>query len=225
VNGPDGGFVFCGTMTTASPGTSDVFLTSIDAWGDTLWTRTYGGPGYDVAEDLVACPDGGYLIAGFTNSYGAGNHDVYAIRTDADGDTLWTRTYGGSGYEYGYGADLGSGGADFVIVGSTDSWGAGEVDVYLVGIDAEGDTVWTRTFGMTDTEWGMAVRPTFDGGYAILGTTRSFGLGRDDFFFIKTDSSGVIVDFRSYGGGQDDSGSDLQQTPDGGYILVGTSLS
>jgi hypothetical protein len=225
VQRPDGGFVFCGTTTASEGGSSDIFLTSIDAWGNTQWTRTYGGPDYDAAEDLVACPDGGYLIAGYTGSFGAGQSDVYAIRTDADGDTLWTRTYGGTGYEYGYGADLGFGGSGFVIAGSIDSWGAGMVDVYLVRIDDQGDTLWTRTIGWTDSEWAMSVRPTTDGGYAILGTTRSFGFGNDDLLFIQTNSSGYPVDSRSYGGASNDNGNDLQQTADGGYILVGSSQS
>jgi hypothetical protein len=226
VNGPGGGFVFCGNTTSAEGGTSDVYLTCVDAWGNVLWTHTYGGPGYDVAQALVACTDGGYLIGGYSDSYGAGHHDFYAIRTDADGDTLWTRTYGGAGYDYAYAADLGAGaGTEFVLAGYTDSYGAGMGDVYLIGLDADGDTVWTRTYGMSQTEWAMAVRPTADGGYAVLGTTRSFGLGNDDFFFIKTDSGGNLVDYRSYGGSSDDNGEDLRQTYDGGYILVGGSMS
>ncbi|MFH1010077.1 MAG: hypothetical protein V1784_02440, partial [bacterium] len=92
----DGGYVLAGYTETFGGGNGDVYLVKTNSQGDTLWTRTYGGSTWDWAESVQQTSDGGYIMAGVTNSFGAGNEDFYLVKTNSQGDTLWTRTYGGN---------------------------------------------------------------------------------------------------------------------------------
>jgi len=188
----DGGYVIAGsTRSFGAGGYNDVYLIKTNDQGDTLWTRTYGGTGFDSnGSSVQQTTDGGYIITGYTSCFGAGQ-DVYLIKTNAQGDTLWTRTYGGLGIDEGYSLQQTTGGG-YIIAGSTNSFGAGDWDVYLIKTNASGDTLWTRTYGGTNGEWGNSVRQTTDGGYIITGYTYSysFGAGGQDVYLIKTDANG-----------------------------------
>jgi len=142
------------------------------------WTRTYGGSSYDWGQSVQQTSDGGFVVAGYTSSFGAGGYDAYLIRTDANGDTLWTRTYGGSGHDYGYSVQQ-TADSGFVVAGYTYSFGAGSRDVYLIRTDATGDTLWTRTYGGEDEDIGRSVQQTSDGGFVVAGYTYSFGAALD----------------------------------------------
>lgn len=185
----DGGYVIAGANSTRL---GDVYLIKTDASGDTLWTRTYGGDSSDVAEDVRQTADGGYVIAGSTRSYGAGAGDLYLIRTDADGNMLWSGAYGGTSLDFGSSA-LQVDDGTYAIAGVTASFGAGGRDFYLIKTDADGDTLWTRTFGGDSDDFASSFQRTADGGYIIAGDTRSFGAGGSDVFLVKTDSLGNVA--------------------------------
>ncbi|RKX68987.1 hypothetical protein DRP53_09495 [candidate division WOR-3 bacterium] len=191
---------------------------------DTLWTRTYGGTRDDWGYSVQQTTDNGYIIVGETGSYGAGSTDVYLIKTDADGDTLWTRTFGGTGRDYGYSVRQTTDGG-YIIAGWTFSYGAGGGDVYLIKTDANGDTLWTRTFGGQDCDCGWSVQQTTDNGYIIVGTTFGYGGGRADVYLIRTDADGDTLWTRTFGGVDDDYGYSVQQTSDNGYIITGYTKS
>jgi hypothetical protein len=220
----DSGYVLTGYTGCNVAGFIDVWLVKTDANGDTLWTKTFGGTAYDEGRSVWQTADAGYVIAGSTWSYGAGNCDAYLIRTDSRGDTLWTRAFGGTGRDYGYSvqqtADDG-----FIIAGSTYSFGAGLHDVYLVKTDADGDTIWTRTYGGASLDEGWSVQQTADSGYIIAGYTKSFGAGWYDVYVIKTDSRGDTLWTRTYGDADDEIGYSARQTTDGGYIVAGVTES
>jgi hypothetical protein len=215
----DDGYIIVGATRSFGAGGDDVYLIKIDQDGGMLWTRTYGGPGDDIGYAVQQTSDGGFVILGETLSFGAGGADVYLIRTDAVGDIIWEDTYGDSGYEKGYSvketSDLG-----FIIAGFTDSYGAGNGDVYLIKTGAIGDTMWTRTYGGTDLDVGVSVRQTSDGGYIVAGYSYSFGAD-SDVYVIKTDEYGVSSWIWNYGGGSDDVGRSVEEVPDGGYIITG----
>jgi len=193
------------------------------AWPpDTLWTKTYGGPDYDEGHSVCETSDGSYIVAGYTKSFGAGKEDVWLIKTDPDGDTLWTKTYGGPEWDQAFSVQQTSDGG-YIVAGGTESFGAGEADVWLIKTDADGDTLWTRTYGDTGWDAGSSVQQTPDEGYIIAGYTASVGPGEiQHVYVIKTDADGDTLWTRTYSGGAGMTrGSSVKQTSDGSYIIAG----
>ena len=138
----DGGYIMAGQTFSFGAGSSDVYLIKTGPLGDTLWTRTYGDTAYDCGNSVAQTTDGGYIIAGFTTSYGAGSNDVYLIKTDSLGDTLWTRTYGGTFSDRGSSVAQTTDGG-YIIAGETWSYGVGtpgHPNVYLIKTDSLGST-------------------------------------------------------------------------------------
>jgi len=191
---------------------------------DTLWTRTYGGLKLEEAYSVLETSDGGFILVGYTTSFGEGGADVYLIKTDSNGNVLWTHTYGGRYSDYGRCIKKALSGGGYIIAGHTTSFGAGRHDVYLLRIDDNGDTLWTRTYGGPDWDIAYSVEPTPDSGFIVTGKTYSFGAGMFDVYIIKTDADGNAIWTRTCGGTGDDIGYDVQIDPYGypGYVIVGS---
>jgi hypothetical protein len=186
--------------------------------------QTYGGSLHDEAKSVATAPDCGYAVVGYTSSFGTGFYDFYLVRTDPLGDTLWTRTYGGVDREVAFWVEPTTNGG-FVMAGYTESYGAGGNDFYLVKVDSNGDTVWTRTYGGSGTETARCVKQTNDGGYVVAGFSNSFGAGHFDFYLVRTDSNGIALWDTTYGGGEWDEAYCIVQTEDGGFVLAGRTAS
>jgi len=214
----DEGYIVAGHTESYGAGEWDVYLIKTDSLGDTLWTRAYGGTDEDYGFAVQQTTDGGYIVAGRTYSYGAGGCDIYLIKTDFLGDTLWTKTYGGAGYDLGHSIQQTTDGG-YIVAGRTSSYGAGDYDFYLIKTNAAGDTLWTKTYGGTGSDYGYSVQQTADGGYIVAGYT--YGVGDEGVYLIKTDASGDTLWTRTYGGIYSDIGRSVQQTTDGGYIVAG----
>jgi hypothetical protein len=144
-----------------------------------------GGPGIDRGYCLKATNDGGFIIAGLTTSFGAGSEDVYLIKYPS----LWAKAYGGPGTDIGNSVQQTYDGG-FIIAGSTTSFGAGNSDVLLLKTDSIGNIIWVKTYGGSGNDYGYSVLQTADSGFAIVGSTESFGAGSSDIYFIKTDALG-----------------------------------
>jgi hypothetical protein len=201
-----------------------ILISTISAsLAQTVFQRTYGGNIDDRGYSIQQTSDGGYIIAGITNSFGAGNYDVYLIKTNSLGDTLWTHTYGGDIDDWGYSVQQTSDGG-YIVAGHTSSFGAGPYDVYLIKTNSLGDTLWTRTYGGDFIDWGYSVQQTSDGGYIITGYNYSFA-DVTDVYLIKTNSVGDTIWTRTYGGTSYDVGYSVQQTSGGGYIIAGYTSS
>jgi len=221
----DGGFIIAGTTQSFGANDRDVYLIKTDENGDTLWTRTFGGINLDEGSCVQQTLDGGYIIVGWTKPYGSSDSDVYLIKTDESGDTLWTRTFGGSYGEVGRCVQQTSDGG-YIITGNTSSYG-GCVDVYLIKTDAAGNELWYRTFG-DSYYWDLSysVQQTADGGYIIAGKTAMQSFEYFDVYLIKTDTNGDSIWTKIIGGPNGHGyANSVQQTTDGGYIIAGSTES
>jgi len=171
------------------------FFTNED---NTLWTRTYGESAHDVALSIQQTTDNGYIIVGYSGLEYDYN-DCYVVKTDANGDIIWTQTYGGvNTTEYASSVQQTFDGG-YIIAGWTGSADSDDYDVYLIRLDALGDTLWTRTYGGTNYDGARAVQLTEDCGYIVAGETNSFGLGDFDVWLLKIAGEQIIGDFNSDG--------------------------
>jgi len=184
---------------------------------------TFGGTGDDVGNSVQQTSDGGYIIAGYTTSKGAGGADVWLIKTDESGNEAWDRTFGGAGDDYGYSVQQTLDGG-YIIAGSTNSYGVGYDDVWLIKTDASGGQVWERTFGALYEDEGHSVQQTADGGYIIAGHTDSYNSRPGGMWLVKADSLGNEVWDKTFGRAGTDAGNSVQQTSDGGYVVAGSSV-
>jgi hypothetical protein len=216
----DGGYIVAG-YTNSFGNWFQVYLIKTNSGGDTLWTRTYGGAHWDEGWSVQQTSDGGYIVAGETSPSGNSN-DVYLIKTNSGGDTLWSRNYGGTGWDEGYSVQQTSD-TGYIVAGFTNSFGNGD-QVYLIKTNPSGDTLWTKTYGGTDYDWGESVRQTSDGGYIVAGVYDYSGTN-PQVYLVKTNATGDTLWTRTYGGTGDDEGYSIQQTSDGGYIIGGYSKS
>ena len=220
----DGGYIIAGTTKSYGAGDKDFYLIKTNENGDTTWTKTYGGAETDECQSVKQTTDGGYIIAGTTNSFVAGDKDYYLIKTNENGDTVWSKTFDNSKYDNAF-STLQTTDGGFVIVGYTQQTGNSSYDVYLIKTDASGDTIWTKTYGGTQSEFPHYVNQTSDGGYIITGSTFSNTLGSQDVYLVKTDEYGDTLWTKAYGGTGSDVAEHVQQTPDGGYIIAGNTES
>jgi hypothetical protein len=220
----DGGFIISGETNSFGAGRCDIYLIKTDSEGNLLWQKTIGGILDDYGYSVQQTTDGGYIIAGYTGSFGAGWYDVYLVKTDPNGNLLWHKTFGGSGKDYAGSVQQTTDGG-YIITGLTQSFGAGKSDVYLIKTDPNGNQEWQRTFGGNSDDAGYSVQQTSDGGYIIAAYTTSFGAGSYDAYLIKTDSAGNLRWQKTFGGSGFDVVSSVQQTKDGGYIIAGQTQS
>ncbi len=268
----DSGYIIAGYTGVGWKDSADVFVVRTDIYGDTLWTKTFGGAGNDYGYDVIQTLSGEFIITGVTKSFGAGGYDVYLIKLDMTGNLLWSKTYGGLGNEWansvlqtntGEYIVIGTTNTDslvtspqtyliktdmngdtlwtkifsgtiaatgcltndggFIITGQVYDFVSGEYDACLIKTDSTGNILWTKAYGGTMNDYGNAVQQTNDGGYIVAGNTWSFGAGSMDVYLIKTNSSGDTLWSRTFGGSQYDYGTSVQQTSDGGYIVGGKS--
>jgi hypothetical protein len=217
----DGGFIITGCSTSFGIGSHDIYLLKVDGSGRVLWTRVYGSPALDMAFSVRQTADGGYVAIGVTNRDQTLLNDILLLKTDESGDSVWSRTYGGEKDDVARSVEQTADGG-FIIGGTTESFGAGGLDLYLIRTDDSGDTLWTRTFGGPDDEMGTSVRQTGDGGFIVVGTTASFGAGCDDVFMVRTDSGGNPLWTKTFGGPGYETGLSIIQTVDGGFIITGS---
>lgn len=180
----DGGFIAVGGTGSFGSGYSSVYVVRTDAAGDTIWTNAYGGDKSDFAYAVSPTYDGGFVIAGQTESFGAGYKDAYLIKTDAAGTLLWQKTYGGEKDERAYSVSVTSDGG-YVLGGITHSFGAGKVDMYILKTDEKGDTTWTRTIGGPKSDYCYHVIQNYRFDFILSGSSYSFSSGGADAYIIN----------------------------------------
>ncbi len=220
----DGGYIIAGDTRSYAAGKTDVWLVKVDSEGVLEWTQTYGGEDYDGGRSVVETHGGGYLLAGYTKSYGAGGRDAWLVKVDCEGVLEWNRTYGGSKYDTARDV-LQTGDGGYVLAGQTESFGAGLYDFWLVKVDCEGVLEWNRTYGGEDYEYLQDAATADDGGYVLTGQTESYSAGKTDAWLVKVDCEGVLETDRAYGGTDWDWGSSVLGIGNGIYVLAGSTSS
>ena len=214
-----------------TPLNANLWLIKTDSEGNSVWDRTFGGPGFDEGSSIQETADGGYIITGYTTSCGAGGSDIWLVKTDPRGHKLWERTFGGPGEDVGFSV-LEARDPGYIITGGTDSYGNGSKDLWLIKTDLNGTEEWNKTFGGPGFDEGIAVQETEDDGYIIAGYTtrhsegaaRSWLLNTDEksyVWLVKTDSEGNLEWDRTFGGEGNDWATAIDKTSNGGYIITG----
>ena len=185
---------------------------------------TFGGTGYDVARSVQQTSDEGYVLAGYTESYGADYYNFWLVKTDLNGNEQWNMTFGGTNGDYANSVQQTTDGG-YILAGDTYSYGAGSADVWLVKTDSNGNEQWNMTFGGTHWDAAFSVQRTADSGYILAGDTYSYGADDYDFWLVKTDSNGNEQWNKTFGGTGYDVALSVQQTSDEGYVLAGYTYS
>lgn len=253
----DGGYYFVGFLDITSAradgntekggsltrhGVGEFWGTKIDDKGDLQWRGYFGGSNNDRAHSVVRSDDGGYVMAGFTESEDfdisntRGSYDFWVVKNDKNGNLLWERSFGGSGIEIAQDiANTADGG--YVITGNTFSTDAdvsnnkGESDIWLIKIDDEGSLVWQKTFGGSGFDAAESVSPSKDGGFILIGNSKSSdkdvnaNVGENDIWLIKTYADGNMIWQKTFGGANLDYGFDAIETDDNAILLVGETTS
>ncbi|AFH49632.1 PKD repeat protein [Ignavibacterium album JCM 16511] len=221
----DGGFLLAGATSSFGAGSRDIWLVKTDAFGNQQWTKTIGGLSSDGARSISKTSDGGYIITGWTFSYGPGAvGNVWLVKTDASGNMIWNKFFGGTDVERGLSVkQINDGG--YIITGYTASSGAGLDDMLLIKTDSLGNAEWQHTFGGSGRDYGNSVIQTSDGGFVVTGYTLSFGAGGDDLWIVKTDAQGNLLWNKTLGGAQSDVGYCIKEISDGSLIVAGHTLS
>ncbi len=221
----DGGYIATGYGGTTN---TSIILIKVSDSGNVLWSKSLGSNTYeDRAYSVKQTSDYGFIVAGYTLGYGAGNYDAYLIKTDSLGNVQWSRTYGNTYSDYFYSVQETSD-SGYIAIGvkgqysylvKTDNAGdtlwtkkyvmyfgkdvkqnpdksyimvatSPQYRINLVKTDPDGEVLWAKKIGGIHEEYGNFVTPIPHGGYFIIGRTNSFGAGQSDIFFVKTDSLG-----------------------------------
>jgi len=212
----DGGYAIAG-YTSSLTMSLEFRLIKIDAYGNLEWIQTYGGESYEIAYSLVETSDGGYALAGYTNSFGVDRHDFWLVKTDRYGNMEWNRTYGGPEFDGAYSLIVTSDGG-FMMAGYKDFQdnyvGA---NFWLIKTDAYGNMLWNKTYS-NEVDKAYCVIETTDGGFALAGSTGFWSI--TDVWVVKTDKYGNMEWNKTYGDGV---ARALVESSDGGYVLAGSN--
>jgi len=220
----DGGYIIAGRTESSGSGGVDVYILKLNSKGQLEWQKTFGGKYDDVAKSIQQTKDGGYIIAGRTESFGSGGVDVYILKLNSKGEIEWQKTFGGEGNDEANSIqEIADGG--YVVAGWTDSFSVGGYDVYILKLNSKGETEWQRRFGGEGNDRANSIQKTIDDGYIVAGWTESFGTGWKDVYILKLNSKGQLEWQKTFGGEYSDGANSVQQTSDGGYIVAGSTNS
>jgi uncharacterized protein YuzE len=222
----DGGYIVAGGTKSFGAGDWDAWILKLDENGNIQWQKTYGGSNRDYTPNIQQTRDGGYIVAGRTKSFGAEyGEDVWILKLDENGNIEWQKAYG----RVYYGVHHNCRDMAFDVKQTSDEGyivvGRSCHDAWILKLDKNGNIEWQKTYGGNDYDSASTIQQTRDGGYIVAGRTKSFGAGDYDAWILKLDRSGNIQWQKTYGGNDYDSASAIQQTRDGGYIVVGHTKS
>ncbi|WBV61942.1 T9SS type A sorting domain-containing protein [Chryseobacterium camelliae] len=245
----DGGYILAGSSSstngdvTGNHGLSDFWIVRTNSTGDILWQKSLGGSAGDAATSVRQTSDGGYIVAGTSSSNNGnvtGNHggtDVWVVKLDSSGNLQWQKSLGGSNHEAAQSIRQTTDGG-YIIAGFATSYdgdvmsgSAGYRDYWVIKLNATGILQWEKTYGGGFDDFAYSIEQTSDGGYIIGGYSTSIdnivtgNHGSSDYWIIKLNGTGTLQWQKSLGGSNADKAYSVKQTSDGGYIVIGESIS
>jgi hypothetical protein len=239
----DGGYIVGGETSSAdgdvtiNHGDSDCWIIKLNATGTIQWQKTFGGSFVDVALSVQQTADGGYILAGYTNSTDGditsnhGGFDYWIVKLDTVGTIQWNKTFGGTNQEFATSIQQTAEGG-YIVAGSSESYDGdiivnlGSNDFWVVKLDATGTIQWKKSLGGTNFDEAQSIQQTADGGYIVAGNTDSADgdisgyHGSYDYWVVKLNVTGAVQWQKALGGFKDDKATGIQQTEDGGYIVA-----
>jgi hypothetical protein len=222
----DGGYAIAGDFNNTDS-TDVAYLLKTNANGDSIWSKSFSGLYVAVFYSMQELPDRGFILTGFTAPYnGNFKDDGFLVRTDKNGDSLWTKKFGKSAWNQGFSSVSTTMDGGYILVGGARD--SVKQVLCLFKTNSSGDTLWTKTYSGTGNDVGEGVQQTSDGGYIIAGTTSSYGgsSGTEYLYLLKTNSSGNFEWRKTFGGTWGASlGDCIQVTSDGGFIISGFTSS
>ena len=216
----DGGYIVAGYTYSSGAGNSDIWILKLDASGNVTWQKTYGGT---LNESLYQCSiqqtrEGGYIVTGYNDSFDARMSDFWILKLDSSGTVTWQKEYSGTGNDRANSMQQTTDGG-YIVAGF--AYNAGNADMWILKLDNNGIISWENRYGGSGEDEAYAILQTTDGGYIVAGYTDSFGAGEADMWILKLDSGGNVVWQKTYGGTGADYARSIQQTTDGEYIVAG----
>jgi hypothetical protein len=196
--------------------------------------RIFGGDSTDAAKSIIETYDFGFLLGGTTNSFGAGAKDIYLIKTDENGDTLWNKTYGSnSDDEFSDIKETSDNGA--ILIGTTSGFGAVGKNIYVTKVNSLGDIQWSNSYGSANEDVGNSIIQTTSNNYVLTGSTFNTTTNKTDVVIIKFDINGDTLwsktfgSIRTFGSSTNDHTNDaglvIKQTSDSNYLILSSSSS
>ena len=212
----DGGYIMISVTSDFGAGGSDILVLKLDSSGDIIWQKAYGDNQYEWAYSIQQTSDGGYIVAGSTDTVSSRN-DILVLKLDSSGDIIWQKAYGKLDTDTSHSIQQTSDGG-YILLGQTYSFSDGLPDSWVLKLDSSGNIIWQKAYEKVDL---VAIQQTRDGGY-VLGGINGFGDSDVAILVLKLDSNGNIIWQNNYGGGSEIplSPPSLQQTSDDGYILA-----
>lgn len=213
----DGGYVIVGTTNSSGSGGYDGYVVKIDALGNPVWERTFGGADWDFLHSIAHSDDGGYVVAGQTHSAGNGGGDAWVLKLDEAGFMQWERTYGGDEEDFAR-SIITTMEDGYMIAGGIST--AMDQNAWLVNLDSAGEVIWDVQVGGDSLDYANSVIQTADGGYAAVGVTKSFSMFTEALHF-KVDEAGASVWIEHLLQGAGEEYYDIAELTDGRLVAVG----
>jgi hypothetical protein len=222
----DGHFMVTGYTGTYTFGNSDVLVAKVNKNGWLMWAQHIGGSNNDIGKAIVRTADSGFVIAGYTNTFGSGGYDGYLIKVNKTGNLIWQRTYGGIDWDF-FNSVQQTKDTGFVMVGYSYSNSKGSKDIWIVKTDSLGNIQWEKRIGGTNDDEAVSVEILHDGRIACFGTTYSFSDTKGNYFIYKTNNNGDSLFFKDFGyNNLEDVGYDFFERPsDSAFVICGSSQS
>jgi len=214
----DGGYIVTCSSKSFSAGENDIWILKLSSNGDIEWQKIYGGNSWDNPNSICQTIDGGYIVAGFTQSFGDDN-DYWVLKLSSYGNIEWQKIYNGGWHEHAR-TIWQTDDEGYIVAGNSYSFtGSLQSDIWILKLSSNGDIEWQKTYGGSKEDVPYSIQQTSDGGYIVGGETNSFGVGYYDIWILKLSSNGDIEWQNTYGDSFSDNSATIKETSDGGYIV------